>query len=303
MVGVGTVLADDPRLTTRDLRNGSLAIRQPLRVVVDSAGRTPAEARVRDGAAPTLVATAAEFGKAADGRVDLRKVLAELHAGGEVVCEVLARRAASTGSTSSSSTSTTRSRSSGRRGPARRGARVVDNSAAFRMDPDVPLVVAEVNPDDLRDLPKGIVVVPELHDDGARHRARRRCTARRASSGMVVSTYQSVSGAGQPGHRTSSTSSGRRARGRRSARAGPARSTGAIEPGEVWDRPIAGNVIPLAGLGEGGRLHVGGVEARPREPQDPPRARAAGHGHLRAGAGLRRPRDGRQRAVPRAAVA
>ena len=33
----------------------------------------------------------------------------------------------------------------------RRGARVVDNSAAFRMDPDVPLVVAEVNPDDVRD--------------------------------------------------------------------------------------------------------------------------------------------------------
>ena len=30
------------------------------------------------------------------------------------------------------------------------GARVVDNSAAFRMDPDVPLVIAEVNPDDLR---------------------------------------------------------------------------------------------------------------------------------------------------------
>ena len=62
MVGVGTMLADDPRLTTRDLRTGSLAIRQPLRVVVDSHGRTPAEARVRDGAAPTWIATTAEFG-------------------------------------------------------------------------------------------------------------------------------------------------------------------------------------------------------------------------------------------------
>ncbi len=41
VVGVGTVLADDPRLTVRNLRDGSLAIRQPLRVVVDSAGRTP----------------------------------------------------------------------------------------------------------------------------------------------------------------------------------------------------------------------------------------------------------------------
>jgi aspartate-semialdehyde dehydrogenase len=36
------------------------------------------------------------------------------------------------------------------------GAKVVDNSAAFRMEPDVPLVVAEVNPDDMRTLPRGI---------------------------------------------------------------------------------------------------------------------------------------------------
>ena len=79
MVGIGTILADDPRLTTRDLRTGSLAIRQPLRVVIDSDGRTPTGARVRDGAAPTLVATTGDFGKGGDGRVDLRKVLAELH--------------------------------------------------------------------------------------------------------------------------------------------------------------------------------------------------------------------------------
>lgn len=79
MVGIGTILADDPRLTTRDLRTGSLAIRQPLRVVIDSGGRTPADARVRDGAAPTLVASVASYGKGADGRVDLQAVLTELH--------------------------------------------------------------------------------------------------------------------------------------------------------------------------------------------------------------------------------
>jgi len=82
MVGVGTVLADDPRLTARNLRDGSLAIRQPLRVVVDSHGRTPADARVRDGAAPTWVATAAEVGATADGRVDLSALLAALHSRG-----------------------------------------------------------------------------------------------------------------------------------------------------------------------------------------------------------------------------
>ncbi len=62
IVGVGTVLADNPQLTARNLRDGSLAIRQPLRVVVDSEGRTPPDARVRDRAAPTWVATAAELG-------------------------------------------------------------------------------------------------------------------------------------------------------------------------------------------------------------------------------------------------
>jgi diaminohydroxyphosphoribosylaminopyrimidine deaminase/5-amino-6-(5-phosphoribosylamino)uracil reductase len=78
IVGVGTVLADDPRLTARNLRNGTLAIRQPLRVVVDSSGRTPQGARVRDGAAPTWVITAAEAGAGADGRVDLPAMLRRL---------------------------------------------------------------------------------------------------------------------------------------------------------------------------------------------------------------------------------
>src|SRR5213078_429306 len=41
-----------------------------------------------------------------------------------------------------------------------KGAVAVDNSGAFRMDPDVPLVVPEVNPDDLANRPKGIVSNP-----------------------------------------------------------------------------------------------------------------------------------------------
>ncbi|WP_329011530.1 bifunctional diaminohydroxyphosphoribosylaminopyrimidine deaminase/5-amino-6-(5-phosphoribosylamino)uracil reductase RibD [Micromonospora rifamycinica] len=79
IAGVGTVLTDDPRLTARNLRDGTLAIRQPLRVVVDSAGRTPVDARVRDGAARTWIATVAEVGAGPDGRVDLPALLAELH--------------------------------------------------------------------------------------------------------------------------------------------------------------------------------------------------------------------------------
>jgi diaminohydroxyphosphoribosylaminopyrimidine deaminase/5-amino-6-(5-phosphoribosylamino)uracil reductase len=74
IAGVGTVLADDPALTVRVPGLD----RQPLRVVVDPTGRTPATARVRDGAAPTWIATSAEVGATPDGRVDLSKLLAEL---------------------------------------------------------------------------------------------------------------------------------------------------------------------------------------------------------------------------------
>jgi aspartate-semialdehyde dehydrogenase len=125
------------------------------------------------------------------------------------------------------------------------GAVVVDNSAAFRMDDDVPLVVAEVNPDDLRSLPKGIASCPN-------------CTTmvlvtalaplQRAAGidRMVVSTYQSVSGAGQPGmHELDGQWAKYDGQSERLRRAGALGDV--LEPGEVWSKPIAGNVIPLAG--------------------------------------------------------
>lgn len=77
MVGVGTVLADDPWLTVRD-EHGRLAGRQPLRVVIDSKGRTPDTARVLDDAAETLIATAGT-----GDRVDLPALLARLHRRGQ----------------------------------------------------------------------------------------------------------------------------------------------------------------------------------------------------------------------------
>ena len=54
MVGSGTQEADNPHLAVRDAE----ADRQPLRIVVDSNARTPADARVLDDAAPTLIAVA-----------------------------------------------------------------------------------------------------------------------------------------------------------------------------------------------------------------------------------------------------
>ena len=57
LVGSSTVLADDPQLTVRN-PDGTMPVRQPLRVVADRRGRVPAGARVLDDAAPTHVSSA-----------------------------------------------------------------------------------------------------------------------------------------------------------------------------------------------------------------------------------------------------
>ncbi len=64
VIGAGTAVDDDPALTVRD---PAYRGRPPLRVVVDSSGRVPADARVFDGSAPTLVATT---GRASRGVID-----------------------------------------------------------------------------------------------------------------------------------------------------------------------------------------------------------------------------------------
>jgi aspartate-semialdehyde dehydrogenase len=78
------------------------------------------------------------------------------------------------------------------------GATVIDNSSAWRMDPDVPLVVPEVNGDALGSIPKGIVAnpncttmaaIPVLHPLNVEAGLER----------LVISTYQAVSGAGLAG--------------------------------------------------------------------------------------------------------
>ena len=79
-----------------------------------------------------------------------------------------------------------------------RGAVVVDNSGAFRMDVDVPLVVPEVNPQDVKNRPRGIMSNPNcttlsmIVALGALHRDYE-------LKELVVSSYQAASGAGQAG--------------------------------------------------------------------------------------------------------
>ncbi|MBE9482415.1 MAG: bifunctional diaminohydroxyphosphoribosylaminopyrimidine deaminase/5-amino-6-(5-phosphoribosylamino)uracil reductase RibD [Chloroflexi bacterium] len=76
MAGVNTVLADDPRLTARCGGRGGKARKQPLRVIVDSKGRTPLTARVFSEPGKTLLAVV-KFVKP-EGAVALAKVGAEL---------------------------------------------------------------------------------------------------------------------------------------------------------------------------------------------------------------------------------
>jgi aspartate-semialdehyde dehydrogenase len=78
------------------------------------------------------------------------------------------------------------------------GATVIDNSSAWRMDPDVPLVVPEVNAHALRTIPKGIVANPNCTTMAAMPVLKPLHLAAGLTA-MVVSTYQAVSGAGREG--------------------------------------------------------------------------------------------------------
>ena len=124
------------------------------------------------------------------------------------------------------------------------GVTVIDNSSAFRMDPEVPLVVSEVNPSAARNAPKGIIANPNcttmaampvlkpLHDDAGLIR-------------MVASSYQAVSGGGLAGVEELDVQ----------ARAVAESAAALTHDGRAVDFPVAKkfartiafNVLPLAG--------------------------------------------------------
>ncbi len=81
---------------------------------------------------------------------------------------------------------------------ASQGALVIDNSSAWRMDPDVPLVVSEVNPDAVGTTPKGIVANPNCTTMAAMP-VLAPLHAEAGLEAMIASTYQAVSGAGLAG--------------------------------------------------------------------------------------------------------
>ena len=127
---------------------------------------------------------------------------------------------------------------------ASKGAVVVDNSGAFRMDDQVPLVVPEVNPEQIKNRPKGIISNPNcttlsmIVAMGALHN-------QYGLKELVVASYQAASGAGQPGldilreqmNLVANTNSG--------DVAGDSRKV--IKDFGPFSAPLALNVIPWAG--------------------------------------------------------
>ena len=124
------------------------------------------------------------------------------------------------------------------------GAIVVDNSSAWRKDPEVPLVVSEVNADDLDETPKGIVANPNcttmaampvlkpLHDEAGLVR-------------LVASTYQAVSGSGVAG--VAELDEQVRAAGDKAPDLAHDGSAVTFPEPVKYVAPIAFNVLPMAG--------------------------------------------------------
>jgi aspartate-semialdehyde dehydrogenase len=123
------------------------------------------------------------------------------------------------------------------------GAIVIDNSSAWRKDPDVPLVVSEVNPEDAINPPKGIIANPNcttmaampvlkpLHDAAGLTR-------------LIVATYQAVSGSGAKGVLALANQTAAAVDPAQLALDGSSVPAGDPTP---YLKPIAFNVIPLAG--------------------------------------------------------
>jgi len=124
------------------------------------------------------------------------------------------------------------------------GAIVIDNSSAWRMDPEVPLVVSEVNPHALDALPKGIVANPNCTTMAAMPVLKplhvEACLTR-----LIASTYQAVSGGGLAGIEDLQTQI--RSIGDQSARLARSGDALTLPAPKKFAGPIAFNVLPFAG--------------------------------------------------------
>lgn len=130
-----------------------------------------------------------------------------------------------------------------------RGAVAVDNSGAFRMDPEVPLVVPEVNADQAANRPKGIIANPNcttlsmMAAMGALHREF-------GLEALVVASYQAASGAGQEGvdrlYAELAAVAGREV-GVRGGDVAETLAAAGLSAKSPFPAPLALNVVPWAG--------------------------------------------------------
>ena len=126
------------------------------------------------------------------------------------------------------------------------GVTVVDNSSGWRMDPDVPLVVSEVNPQAIDQAVKGIIANPNcttmaampvlkaLHDEAGLER-------------LIVSTYQAVSGSGLAGAQELASQIRAAASDDNLLQLVHDGSSVRMPEPTIYQRPIAFDVVPLAG--------------------------------------------------------
>ena len=124
------------------------------------------------------------------------------------------------------------------------GVTVIDNSSAWRMDPDVPLVVAEVNGEQARSAPKGIIANPNCTTMAAMPVLKPLHDAANLTR-LVVATYQAVSGAGLAGVEELDEQV-RAVVDKAAALTHDGAGVTFPEP-RKFARPIAYNVLPLAG--------------------------------------------------------
>ncbi|MEV0265102.1 aspartate-semialdehyde dehydrogenase [Streptomyces sp. NPDC050617] len=127
---------------------------------------------------------------------------------------------------------------------AAQGPVVIDNSSAWRLDPEVPLVVSEVNPHAVADRPKGIIANPNCTTMAAMP-VLRPLHAEAGLTALVATTYQAVSGSGLAGVEELDGQV-RKAADDATALTHDGSAVEFPEPG-VYKRPIAFNVLPLAG--------------------------------------------------------
>jgi aspartate-semialdehyde dehydrogenase len=125
------------------------------------------------------------------------------------------------------------------------GAIVIDNSSAWRRDPDVPLVVSEVNPHALKSIPKGIVANPNCTTMAAMP-AIKPLHKESQLVRMIASTYQAVSGGGLAGVNELTNQMAAATAQQFAALTYDGRAIQFPAP-KLWPQAIACNVLPFAG--------------------------------------------------------